>query len=262
MLSLKVLNKELETILDAKSEDEVNLVYNQSYQEGDKIAFESDEKNVFLWLQFDDAIGCSMVYLKENSFVYEIPFGEKRTNISPKAFSGEKHLIRVKKARDFEISQYRNLAYSVVDYHKNEAFYPHVCANVETRGEAVFAAQNAIDGVAVTTSHGNWPYQSWGINRQDDAKIKLDFGRKVKIDRIIIYNRADFPHDNWWINGEIEFSDGSKEILNMIKTEQAQEFVIEEKVISWLELGNLIKADDPSPFPALTQIEVYGVECL
>ena len=30
--------------------------------------------------------------------------------------------------------------------------------------------------------------------------------------------------------------------------------------ITWLSFGKLIKADDPSPFPALTQIEVYGVE--
>ncbi|HIZ48529.1 MAG TPA: glycoside hydrolase family 88 protein [Candidatus Gemmiger excrementavium] len=28
----------------------------------------------------------------------------------------------------------------------------------------------------------------------------------------------------------------------------------------WLKLSHLIKADDPSPFPALTQIEVYGTD--
>ena len=33
---------------------------------------------------------------------------------------------------------------------------------------------------------------------------------------------------------------------------------IPEKEITWLELCNLIKAEDPSPFPALSQIEVYG----
>ena len=31
--------------------------------------------------------------------------------------------------------------------------------------------------------------------------------------------------------------------------------------ITWLKFGKLIKADDPSPFPALTQIEVYGTYC-
>jgi hypothetical protein len=30
------------------------------------------------------------------------------------------------------------------------------------------------------------------------------------------------------------------------------------KEIQWLELSELIKADDPSPFPALTQIQVWG----
>ena len=30
------------------------------------------------------------------------------------------------------------------------------------------------------------------------------------------------------------------------------------KKVSWVKLEKLIKADDPSPFPALSQIEVYG----
>ena len=30
------------------------------------------------------------------------------------------------------------------------------------------------------------------------------------------------------------------------------------KTITWVKLENLLKADDPSPFPALSQIEVYG----
>ena len=33
-----------------------------------------------------------------------------------------------------------------------------------------------------------------------------------------------------------------------------------KKGITWVRLEELIKADDPSPFPALTQIEVYGTE--
>lgn len=40
-----------------------------------------------------------------------------------------------------------------------------------------------------------------------------------------------------------------------------QEFLFEKKKIEWLEFSDLKKADDPSPFPALTQFEVYGMEC-
>lgn len=259
MLCLKIEDKDCNTIALARGEEETSLYCFHKYSEGDKITLESSEKDIFVWLQFDDALGKSMIYLKDN-LKYEIPFNNKRTNISPKAFNGNQHIITVKKARDFEINQYRNLSYSVVDHHKNTTYYPHVCANVETRGESVFAAQNAINGNTISSCHGNWPFESWGINRQSDAKLKLEFGRKVKIDRVIIYQRADFPHDNWWVSGKLSFSDGSTLDLDMIKKDGAQEFLFQEKIVEWLELDQLVKADDPSEFPALTQLEVYGVE--
>ncbi len=260
MLCLRVEDKNGNLLSLARGESEVNLFHTSEYSAGDKIVLESSEENIFLWLQFDDLIGKSMIYLKEKYVSYEIPFEDKKNNISKKAFSGDQHLLSVKKARDFEINQYRNLAFSVVDYHKNTSHFPHVEANVETRGEAVFAAQNAIDGSTFNSYHGNWPFQSWGINRQADAMFKLNFGRKVKVDRIIIYLRADFPHDNWWKCGKIKFSDESILDLNFIKSEGYQEFIFEEKTIEWLEFGELINSDEPSEFPALTQIEVYGVE--
>lgn len=36
----------------------------------------------------------------------------------------------------------------------------------------------------------------------------------------------------------------------------------EKKRVSWLTVDKLIKADYLSPFPALTQIEVYGTETI
>ena len=49
--------------------------------------------------------------------------------------------------------------------------------------------------------------------------------------------------------------------LRFEKGGHAQEFTFEEKTIEWLEFDELKKrADDPSPFPALTQFEVYGRE--
>lgn len=116
----------------------------------------------------------------------------------------------MKKARAYEIGAYRNLALNVNDQHGNEVCYPRASANVETRGESVFAAMNAIDGVTENRSHGAWPYASWGINRQDDARIRLDFGRPVEVDTIVLYTRADFPHDNWWVDGKITFQTEAK----------------------------------------------------
>ena len=153
---------------------------------------------------------------------------------------------------------YRNLALNPADQHDDTGCFPHASANVETRGESVFAARNAIDGVLANRSHGSWPYGSWGINRQEDAVMKVDFGRKVKTDRVVLYTRSDFPHDNWWVRVTLRFSDGTSREFALEKSSTGHELTFEEKEITWIELGNLIKSEDPSPFPALTQIEVYG----
>lgn len=259
MLCIKVIDKNGLTINVERDENEVHLPLFHEYQEGDQIVAEVSGAPVFAWMQLDDALGKSLVYLT-GDFWYQIPFGKKRINLSPKAFTGDRHLLTLKRARNFEINTYRNLAFNVNDCHENSTCFPHASANVETRGEAVFAAKNAIDGVTAGSCHGEWPYASWGINRDPDAVLKLDFGREVTTDRIIIYLRADFPHDNWWKSGLLTFSDGSTMKLNFTKTGAAQEFTFEPKTIRELEFSHLIKAETESPFPALTQIEVYGTE--
>ena len=177
---------------------------------------------------------------------------------SPKVFSGSRHYMYAKVAEEEEVRAYRNLALNPADQHKDVPCYPHASANVETRGESVFAAKNAIDGVRANLSHGEWPYESWGINRREDACMKLEFGRKICTDRIVLYTRSDFPHDNYWTEVTVEFSDGTSEKIPLTKTSRAQEYRFEERIIDQLILKDLKKSDEPSPFPALTQIEVYG----
>lgn len=259
IFALKVLDKSGKTICVERGEDFASLVCTAEYREGDKIVLETSEKNIYVWLQVDDAMGAALCYITDNVF-YDIPFGEKRISYSPKVFSGSRHYLYVRKAREDEVKAYRNLALNVCDRHGDTHCYPHAYANVETRGEAVFAARNAIDGVCENRSHGEWPYESWGINMRDDAEFTLDFGRMVEIDKIVLYTRADFPHDNWWTQATVMFSDDSEMTLEMEKSVKPHVFELgEKKKIRWLKLKDLIKADDPSPFPALTQIEVYGV---
>lgn len=259
-LSLKIINKDGKVQVENIDQDEVFLVYKHAYQEGDKIVITSSEKDIYLLAQVDDALGSAFIYLTKNEITYHIPFAEKRISYSPKVFCGDLHSLWVRVATKEEIEAYKNLACNVMDQHEADGFYPHTIANVETRGEAVFASRNAIDGVRVNNSHGPWPYQSWGINRQDDAKMRLEFGRKVLIDKIVLYTRADFPHDNWWKEVSFLFSDGSKLTWELEKSYKPHVIQFDKKEVEWLEFYNLIKSDDPSPFPALTQIEVYGVE--
>ncbi len=257
-LTILIRNQSGEILAEHSGVNALTLVYPAAYKEGDEIVVRTEQTKVRVYLRIDDAINEAFCYLTEPEYVFRIPFGEKRTSYSPRAFAGETHLLGVRMMREEERDAYRNLARNEADQHENCSCYPHACANVETRGEAVFAARNAIDGISENHSHGPWPYSSWGINRRDDAMIRIEFGRSVQIDRIVLYTRADFPHDNYWTSGTFRFSDGSSLVMPLQKTDQPQEIVFPVKNIEWLTLDELIKGDDPSPFPALTQIEVWG----
>ena len=259
-LSIQILDRDGGVLAANSQQDEVSLVYKAAYQEGDRIVITSDRTDTYLKVQVDDALGSAFLYVTDYKLTYYIPFHEKRTSYSPKVFSGSLHLLWAREAAPEEIWSYKNLALNVMDQHEATGCYPHATANVETRGEAVFAARNAIDGVRENRSHGEWPYQSWGINRQDDARMRVDFGRKVLADKIVLYTRSDFPHDNWWTRATLQFSDGHEFEWELQKSDRAHVIMIEKREITWLEICKLIKSEDPSPFPALTQIEVYGVE--
>lgn len=257
VLALKVLDKNGKTRCVSSGENQVSLVCTAEYQEGDRVVLETSEKNIHVWLQVDDALGSALCYVTDN-VSYDIPFGEKRICYSPKVFSGGRHYLCARCAREDEIHAYRNLALNVCDQHGETHCYPHAFANVETRGESVFAARNAIDGVCENRSHGEWPYESWGINRQDDAEMTVDFGREVEIDKIVLYTRSDFPHDNWWQQVTLTFSDRTSVEWKLEKSRLPHTLAFKAKKVKWVKLEKLIKADDPSPFPALSQVEVYG----
>lgn len=81
---IKVIDKDGNTVAENSGSKEVNLDVARAYVEGDCIILEPDEPG-FYWLQVDDALGKSMVYVT-GSVCYRVPFAEKRTNLSPKAF--------------------------------------------------------------------------------------------------------------------------------------------------------------------------------
>lgn len=244
----------------AKDENRAVLAFEDFYEEGDCIRITVPKAAGHYVVQIDDAIEESMVYMTERKVTFEIPFGEKKKAWNPKTFTGRHHYLTCRLAEEYEMGAYRNLAKNTMDQHGDRGYFPHASTNVEYRGKSVFEARNAIDGIVANRSHGSWPYGSWGINKRKDAQFLLEFGRPVTFDRIILWIRADFPHDNWWVQAKMEFSDGTCETVLLKKTEKPQEFFLEKEHITWIRLKNLLQSDDPSPFPALTQIEVYGKE--
>ena len=94
---------------------------------------------------------------------------------------------------------------------------------------------------------------------QDDAAITIEFGREILIDRLRLLFRADIPHDNYWQQVSVRFSDGE---VKTFKTTNSYEFQFAQKKTKSIELFNLIKADDHAEWPALQQIEAYGYNLL
>lgn len=259
-LTLKILDSAGGLIAQKTAEGEVVLVHRADYSEGERLVVEVADSGRLVALSFDEAVPEALVYLDEKTGNFTVPFGNRRDVFSPKAFSGKLHRLRARLPSAAEIAARRNLAFNPFDDHGNRALYPHTHANVETRQEAAFAARNAIDGETANHGHGVWPYTSWGINGDPDAAITIEFGRPVWIDEVVVYLRADFPHDAWWKHASLAFSDGSECGLQLIKTAGGQRFSIAPRVIEWARLHTLIKADDPSLFPALTQIQFWGTE--
>ncbi len=259
-VKLKVLNAAGHTRMVSEAGEQASLVYTGAYAEGDRIALSVSRPEGYYVIQLEDTLPPALVYVTQAEVFYTIPNGSDLIVFSPKSFSGSRHLIRARAASPEEVARRRNLALNPFDRHSNTGIFPHAEANVETRGEAVFAAYNAIDGIYENSSHGEWPYQSWGINRDPKAEWTLRFGRSVCIDELRMTLRADFPHDSWWEEAAVEFSDGSREILSLSKSAQPQVFSIVPRVVEWLTLKELKKAADISPFPALTQFEAWGTE--
>lgn len=258
-IKFKVLNAAGHTLMTCDAAPRVSLVYTAAYCPGDRIALEINTPGRYCWVQFEDSMPEALVYIQKREINFHIPFAEQAITYSPKSFTGDRHVIRARLTEPWEIATRRNLAFNPYDEHGDTGFFPHASANVETRGEAVFAARNAIDGIFENSSHGEYPYQSWGINRDPNAELHLDFGRPVVLDELRLTLRGDYPHDNYWTCATVEFSDGERMTLSLTNDRAPQRFPLPApKTVTGLVLKELIQAEGPSPFPALTQIEAWG----
>ncbi len=235
------------------------LAVEEEYEDGDLIVVESEKPGIWLRLRLDACLDEALVYLAEDRLVYHVPVGEKKVAMNPLCFSGKNKMITAREARAEEIKGFCNLCFNPYDQHENAMSFPHAHANVETRGEAWFAARNAIDGEYANHGHGAWPYQSWGINRDPEAAMTVELGPEAEVSQVRITIRCDFPHDSHWTQADLVFDDEILQTVPLEKTDTPQVFDLPVPIrCRRVRLERLIKADDDSPFPALTQFELWG----
>ena len=255
---MQILNQTGDILQEADSNSSFTaLLYDAEYQEGDAVRFLTDHPG-FYTIMLDDTLGKASLLLTDTSFTWKVPFGLLRKRYNPRAFSGTRHYITAETIKDNHLKQQRILSCNIYDTADTANVYPHAWSNVITPEKPEFDAQNAIDGIIYPYVHGRYPYESWGINRREDAEWHLNFGRKIQADKIRITLRSDFPHDSYWNAIDLDLSNGDHFDLHFIKTGNSQEFTMHTEPFQQLTLSHFQRADDSSPFPALTQIEVIG----
>ena len=245
----------------------VALLVERAYRPGDRIIFGGVP---WMAVRVDDAMPECVVFgprAAAEEASYEIPWGreEKETASAydPNSFAGTSHRITVRALSKREISVYRNLALNPCDLMRKDdvsvQFYPHASSNSVSRSLFDFEARNAIDGRSLNGHHGVWPYQSWGPQLRTDIWWKLDFGRPVRLNKIRLMVRADFPHDSYWKRADLEFSDGSRVALQIGSSPEFQEFSFPSRRVEWMRIANVVPAD-PSKWCSLIEVEAWGKE--
>ncbi|MDR1140563.1 MAG: hypothetical protein LBL62_02650 [Planctomycetaceae bacterium] len=151
---------------------------------------------------------------------------------------------------------YRNLALNPSDVQGEAVSFPHASSNSEYAGLDCFAAKNVLDGRRENQGHGN-QFPSWGPNKRTDLYLTIEFGRPVEIDKVIVWLRADFPHDNNWKTGTLKFSDGSNLDISFEKTAEPQTIPFPKRTVTSLTFTNL-QQDFPLGWTGFTEIEVWG----
>ena len=257
MLELSLMDAGGRVLETARSADAAALTAVRTYQSGDQLVIETDQKE--LHVSVDAFLPPAYLYVPEGRFTYVFPTQPQELEpYAPQAFRGELHTYMAAPASRGR-GVYRNLALNPVAQRQFAGGYPFVSANIETRDESVFFARNVIDGCLQNHSHGAWPYQSWGIGLSETAEIQLDFGREVRVDKMRLVLRADFPHDAYWRQATVLLSDGTEHTISLEKTDKAQKIVFDRvHTIRWIKLYRLVKQVMDSPFPALTEWEVWG----
>ena len=241
--------------------NEIDEHFHGEYELGDKFRIELCDGS-FVKLKLDPTLAESIVYVPDGTFEFIVPHDrERRACYAPGAFDGDDHRIVVSEPTDAEIYCDRLISLNSHDRHNVPKYYPHAVANFVTREEPCFFERNAIDGVIDNSNHGDFPYHSWGGGLREDLEFEVHFGTDVEVSDVVIFLRADFPHDTYWKECDVEFSDGTKVHANFVKTADGQKVDFEPKTTEMVKLTGFKQRrleDGSLSFAALTQIEVYG----
>lgn len=210
-----------------------------------------------------DVLQESIVYLKKSVFTYKIPDFSRSY---PAEMKKAGCTISARIPTVDELTANHNIALNTSDLLASTTVFPHASTTNVNNADAEWMARNIIDGFVQNNGHGTYPLQSWGPN--DNVKptdsIKIDFGHDVNVAQLVLYIRADFPHDGYWDSCTLKFSDGTTMDISITNSARAQKITLDEtKVTSSLTFTNFHKAaNSTGPWCAWIELQVIGSEIM
>ena len=205
----------------------------------------------------------SIVYLKSNKFSYTVP---SFSGSYPPELSQKGCIISARIPTVEELKANHNLAQNCCDLLSAKTVFPHAATNNTYTDAPEWMARNIIDSYVQNTAHGTYPYQSWGPSMNVSSKdyIKIDFGHEVSINELVLYIRADFPHDAFWDSCTVEFSDGSTMELSIKGQAKKQPFKFGEPITtSSLKFTKFNKSkNSQGDWAAWVELQVNGSELI
>lgn len=201
----------------------------------------------------------SIVYVENGKFEYKIG---SFARAYPSMTGGVTITARIPTLE--ELKGTHNLALNTCDLVDAKKVFPHASTTNVHNNDAEWAARNIIDGFTQNNGHGEYPYQSWGpgsaVSRTDN--VTIDFGHDVCVQQLVIYIRADFPHDGYWDECRVTFSDGTYQDIQLEKTAKGQKITINGDVTtSSLKFSRFTKAaDSTGDWCAWMEVQVMGHE--
>jgi hypothetical protein len=165
--------------------------------------------------------------------------------------------------------EYKNVALNTADVRAAGKGYPHASSNSEypciwTNGtsgcapDTTFLALNAIDGKTKNDCHGSLACASWGPQLTVPGLWwRVNFGNECEVDTVVIWIRHDFPHDSWWKDATLVFSDSSKVAIHPDSVSRSQKFGFTKRKTTSMTITSLV-AKDSTKWCAFTEVQVWG----
>lgn len=124
VITIKVVDRKGDTLTEKSAPEQVSLVYDGLYQEGDIILVETDRPQQFCVVHLEDTMPPALVFLPGGAMEFPIPPADNRMNYNPRSFVGRWHLLSARCAAAEELKGPRNLAFNPYDCHGENGVYP------------------------------------------------------------------------------------------------------------------------------------------